>query len=439
MIEERFEKRLSSWKGKHLSIGGRLTLINSVLSSLPMYMMSFFEIPKGVLKKLDYFRSRFYWQGDGSRRKYRLAKWNTLCQPKVQGGLGIQDLRIKNIALLSKWLFKLLTSEGTWQQLLRNKYLGSQPLVQADWKPGDSHFWSSLMKVKLEFLRFGTFKVNNGSQVWFFEDKWLGNRALKDQYPGLYNIVREKFMTIAEVMASEQPNISWRRSLFGPKLVAWRELLSRLDHINLVDEDDEFRWNLGQSGHFSVKSHYQALIHSDTPNLHKRLWRIKAPLKLKVFLWYLRRGVILTKDNLAKRHWQNKTCCFCHKSETIKHLFFECRLARMVWGLIHLAFGILRPSSVSNMFGNWLGGFDKTLRNIALLGAAVTVWSIWLHRNGIVFEKKTSSSPLQVIYSISHWLRTWAVLEKEDLQTTVVEASRSLVQVAKDFFSRAHG
>src|SRR6266540_5160824 len=73
-VEERIEKRLSSWKGKHLSIGDRLTLINSVLSSLPMYMMSFFEVPKCVLKKLDYFRSRFYWQGDESRRKYRLAK-----------------------------------------------------------------------------------------------------------------------------------------------------------------------------------------------------------------------------------------------------------------------------------------------------------------------------------------------------------------------------
>jgi hypothetical protein len=62
-VGERFEKRLSSWKGKHLSIGGRLTLINSVLSSLPMYMMSFFSIPKGVIKTLDYFRLRFFWQG----------------------------------------------------------------------------------------------------------------------------------------------------------------------------------------------------------------------------------------------------------------------------------------------------------------------------------------------------------------------------------------
>ena len=97
-----------------------------------------------------------------------------------------------------------------WQQLLRNKYLGSQPLVQAEGKPGDSHFWSSLMKVKQDFLRFGTFKINNGTQVRFWEDRWLGNQPLKDQYPGLYSIVRHKFKTIAEVMTTEQPNISWR-------------------------------------------------------------------------------------------------------------------------------------------------------------------------------------------------------------------------------------
>jgi len=59
-VEQRFEKKLSSWRGKHLSTGGRLTLINSVLSSLPMYMMSFFAIPIEVLKKLDYFISSFF-------------------------------------------------------------------------------------------------------------------------------------------------------------------------------------------------------------------------------------------------------------------------------------------------------------------------------------------------------------------------------------------
>ena len=67
-VLERIEKRLSSWKGKNLSTGVRLTLINSVLSSIPLYMMSFFEIPKGVRKKLDYFRSRFFWQCDEHKK-----------------------------------------------------------------------------------------------------------------------------------------------------------------------------------------------------------------------------------------------------------------------------------------------------------------------------------------------------------------------------------
>ena len=101
-IEERFQKRLSSWKGKLLSTGGRLVLINSVLSSLPMFMLSLFRIPKGVLKRLDYYRSRFFWQCDEHKKKYRLARWSILCEPKSLGGLGITNLDVQNICLLSK-------------------------------------------------------------------------------------------------------------------------------------------------------------------------------------------------------------------------------------------------------------------------------------------------------------------------------------------------
>jgi uncharacterized protein YpuA (DUF1002 family) len=59
-IEERIEKKLSSWKEKYLSVVGRLVLINSVLSSLPMFILSFFDVLKGVLEKIDYSRSRFF-------------------------------------------------------------------------------------------------------------------------------------------------------------------------------------------------------------------------------------------------------------------------------------------------------------------------------------------------------------------------------------------
>ena len=41
-VEERFRKRLAMWKSQYISKGGRLTLIRSTLSSMPIYFMSLF-------------------------------------------------------------------------------------------------------------------------------------------------------------------------------------------------------------------------------------------------------------------------------------------------------------------------------------------------------------------------------------------------------------
>ena len=124
------------------------------------------------------------------------------------------------------------------------------------------------MKVKQHFLHFGSFVINDGSQVRFWVDKWLRNSPLSEQYPCLYNTARHKQQTVAEVFSSSPLLSSWRRDLIGPKLTAWNELLPRIANIRLTEED-VFRWNLDPKGQFSVKSHYSALIHQDVPNLNK--------------------------------------------------------------------------------------------------------------------------------------------------------------------------
>jgi hypothetical protein len=63
-----------------------------------------------------------------------------LVSTKRSRGLGIIDLEIQNICLLSKWIVNLLNTEGTWQTLLRNKYLHSKVITQVQAKPYDSHF-----------------------------------------------------------------------------------------------------------------------------------------------------------------------------------------------------------------------------------------------------------------------------------------------------------
>jgi hypothetical protein len=69
---------LASWLGKLLSYADRLVLINYVLTILPMFLLSFFEIHKGVQKRLDFYRYRFFWQSDGLKEKYRLTRWNII-------------------------------------------------------------------------------------------------------------------------------------------------------------------------------------------------------------------------------------------------------------------------------------------------------------------------------------------------------------------------
>jgi hypothetical protein len=60
-VIEKMEARLAGWKRLYLSMGGRLTLINSTLSSLPTYFLSLFPIPMGVANRLEKLQRDFLW------------------------------------------------------------------------------------------------------------------------------------------------------------------------------------------------------------------------------------------------------------------------------------------------------------------------------------------------------------------------------------------
>jgi hypothetical protein len=111
-------------------------------------------------------------------------------------------------------------------------------------------------------------------------------------------------------MATSPPNVTFRRDLIGPRLVPWKALLLRVESIQLTIGLNEFCWNLHLNGNFSVRSLYSVIIQSDIPiDGNKKIWKMKIPLKTKIFGWYLHRGIILTKYNLVKRNWQGSSQC----------------------------------------------------------------------------------------------------------------------------------
>jgi hypothetical protein len=103
-------------------------------------------------------------------------------------------------------------------------------------------------------------------------------------------------------MATSPLNISFRRALVDNKLVEWLHLVAQISNVELVEGSDNFKWSLTNSGLYSVRSMYLHLIDTYSPFLHKKIWKIKIPLKIKIFLWFLQKGVVLTKDNLARKN-----------------------------------------------------------------------------------------------------------------------------------------
>ena len=240
-----------------------------------------------------------------------------------------------------------------WQELLHNKYLNRKTLSEVQVKPTDSPFWKGLMRVKDDFFSRGYFKIGDGTQVRFWEDVWLGDTPLANQYPSLYNIVHHKNLKVAHVLAQTPLNISFRRVLSGNKWTAWLSLCRKLMMVNLTDDSDRFVWKLTTTGLFTIKSMYEDLMNDHTPYLRKYLWKLKIPLKIKIFMWFLSNKVLLTKDNLVKRQWTGCTkCVFCVEQETIEHLFISCLLARLLRRTVNFTFDLPSPSNVTNMFGH---------------------------------------------------------------------------------------
>jgi hypothetical protein len=95
----------------------------------------------------------------------------------------------------------------------------------------------------------------------------------------------------------------------------------------------------------------------------------KSTTKNSYFHVFLYKKVILTKDSLAKRRWMGCTkCVFCGSKETIDHLFISCHFSCLVWRVVHFTFSITLPMNTTNIFGYWLNGIDKKIKERICVG-----------------------------------------------------------------------
>ncbi|RVW54487.1 putative ribonuclease H protein [Vitis vinifera] len=122
-VEERFRRRLAMWKRQYISKGGRLTLIRSTMSSMPIYLMSLVHLPRKVRLRLEKIQRDFLWGGGTLAHKPHLVRWNLVCLEKRKRWTRGEKFILMNNTLLCKWNWRFANErDALWRSVISLKY-----------------------------------------------------------------------------------------------------------------------------------------------------------------------------------------------------------------------------------------------------------------------------------------------------------------------------
>ncbi|GAU24262.1 hypothetical protein TSUD_48500 [Trifolium subterraneum] len=278
---DKIHKRLSVWKCKNLSFGGRLVLLKSVLSSIPVYFFSFFKAPSGDSLWCQLLHAKY---GQDSAGRVRFSE-----------GVG------------SSW----------WRAL--NFVWSGRGLIDPRWLSDN-------------IVR----KIGDGRSTAFWTDSWLEVGPLARAFGRLYDLADNKHISVADMFeagwALNGNGWKWRRRLFAWEEDLVAQCVGVLDNFVLQgDATDRWVWNLHPSQSYSVRSGYSYLTASDGSSMEdfaSFLWVKSVPLKVNIFIWRLFLNRLPTNDNLLRRgviEVHHDLCSTnCGKAEDAVHLFIQC-------------------------------------------------------------------------------------------------------------------
>ncbi|KAK8695641.1 hypothetical protein V6N13_000792 [Hibiscus sabdariffa] len=304
-----------------LSFAARLVLVNSVLSSLPIYYMGIYLMPKSVMWEIDRLRWSFLW-----------------------GGMGEQHKLCRNLSLLAKWAWRYATEgESLWKALILAKY---GPSVYS-WRWQSSRpcnmsiVWRQIVQVQDEdcvgrHMGFHCFSwaVGRGASILFWLDKWCLDDALCYLFPRLSRLARLPLALVAQMAVDDSlVHDEWlsffKRDLRPFELHQLGELRRVIGVWRLLSTvPDRLIWEPAVHGGFSVKE-LSSRMHSfglsgDVVGAF-RVWDLGVPPKIQCFLWFVLLDRLPTQAMLRASGVQlgeiSLACVFCGMGcDEIQHI-----------------------------------------------------------------------------------------------------------------------
>ena len=141
--------RIQAWTSRSLSFAGRLQLLGSVLYNIQMYWCSMFIIPKYTLAKIEQLFSSFLWSGKVGNARRAKIRWESVCLPKEEGGLGLRRVKDANDASVMKHIWNLFyRKDSLWVAWVQRLYLRQGSVWSAKFPSNCSWSWRKLLQLR---------------------------------------------------------------------------------------------------------------------------------------------------------------------------------------------------------------------------------------------------------------------------------------------------
>ena len=291
-VVEKFKSKLTNWRACTLSVGGRLTLIKSVLSNLPTYYLSIYKMPVAVEKKLEALRNNFFIGGDLEERKMTWVAWRRCMASKEYGGLSIGSIFALNRALLFKWIWRFRNNQNElWSSVISSIY-GPNGGIGRSTRGSFASPWCAVIKAATQLCNRNVDlfagcqrKVGDGRSISFWHDVWLGGISLSNRYNRVYALDRDKDCRVVErISLADWSGCLRRHPRGGVEEHQFMGLQEELASVALTGGSDAWVWESDPEGGFSVKSARTMIDASilDVDDIATR-WNRWVPAKVNVF------------------------------------------------------------------------------------------------------------------------------------------------------------
>ncbi|KAJ4763210.1 RNA-directed DNA polymerase (reverse transcriptase)-related family protein [Rhynchospora pubera] len=386
---DKLEKKLATWKGTLLTRAGRLQLITSVLSAIPVYHMSCFCLPKWVIDRIEALSRKFLWATTAGG--IPLKNWRSICLPKANGGFGVKDLALQNKALLLKWWWRLYTEKDSlWltymSALFARRHGHAAPL---NWISSGSFFWKDLLALRLLFQISTKWALGEAKVPSFWYDAWAGQPLVFLTKPAISVdcTVTTPFITLQKALPL------FLNLVPRPHNARISGITEEAAALGSTNNQDIILWKWTSDGNFASGPTYKQLASAGkTLSPAKFLWKLKVPPKVKIFAVLLFQRKLLTQQAMLRRSINIQTgcaLCFSHLLEDDLHLFFTCPFSREVWRHVNLLTSLPTPLEKDTLVDTFLSSFgchfgpQKKKWNCLFL---TTLWAIWGERNNRTFR-----------------------------------------------------